>query len=152
LHIPDPPSILRLPFACTTSSSSLVPREFVSRYGNKVFRRIQKCLEPPRSCHYSCAKVRVIHHTALGCIATPVHPHARGRASAHQRLRTKPAANDSSNFRKLLWDARLRHSLQAMAVRASRRCRRALRCRESHSTCAPERSAFVRFHARRESQ
>lgn len=36
-----------------------------------------------------------------------------------QRLRTKPAANDSSNFRKLLWDARLWHPLQA--TRASRR-------------------------------
>jgi len=101
----------------------------VSRCGNKVFRRIQKCFEPqPRSCHYSYTQVRVIHHTTLGCIATLACTHKRAQererererekgrvrtCTGTQRLRTKPAANDSSNFRKLLWDARLWHPLQA---------------------------------------
>lgn len=62
------------------------------------------------------------------CIVTLVHhTRARGRVrtctGTQQRLRTKPAANDSSNFRKLLWDARLpRYSLAGNGKAARAKC------------------------------
>ncbi|KYM78726.1 hypothetical protein ALC53_10780 [Atta colombica] len=100
-----------------TDNGPMLPKDFSQRF----IRQSSSSASSPPKLPLFLRKVHVIHHTALGYIATLVHPHedAHGRAPAHQRLRTKPAANDSSNFRKLLWDARLRHSLQAMAMRVA---------------------------------